>query len=136
MIRPIIAGVVVVLVGAACAADEPTEVTDRTTAASAPAPTQTTVASAPNAVDGSTTTSVETISPSTSTTTSTAPTTTSSTLVPTTTTTVVREKPTPFAVSADVPDIEMFDAATGARVNLRTVVKGEKPLMLWFWSPF
>ena len=39
-------------------------------------------------------------------------------------------------ISDDVPDIEMFDAATGALVSLRSVVKGDKPLMFWFWSPF
>jgi len=30
----------------------------------------------------------------------------------------------------------MFYAATGELVSLRSVVKGEKPLMFWFWSPF
>ena len=59
--------------------------------------------------------------------------TTATTEPPATTTT---EAPTAIEISDDVPDIAMFDAATGATVSLRSVVKGEKPLMFWFWSPF
>ena len=55
------------------------------------------------------------------------------TAIPATTTTA---PPPATAISDDVPDIEMFDAATGELVSLRSVVKGEKPLMFWFWSPF
>ena len=50
--------------------------------------------------------------------------------------TTTTEAPTALEISDDVPDIAMFDAATGATVNLRSVVKGEKPLLFWFWSPF
>ena len=46
------------------------------------------------------------------------------------------EAPIALEISDDVPDVDMFDAATGATVNLRSVVKGEKPLLFWFWSPF
>ena len=35
----------------------------------------------------------------------------------------------------DVPDIEMTDVSTGARVNLQSFVDNEKPLLFWFWSP-
>ena len=59
--------------------------------------------------------------------------TTTTTEAPATTTTV---PPTATEISDDVPDLEMFDAATGDLVSLRSVVKGEKPLMFWFWSPF
>ena len=38
-------------------------------------------------------------------------------------------------VSEDVPDRDMIDIHTGATVNLRSVVKGDKPLLFWFWSP-
>ena len=67
------------------------------------------------------------------TTTTGAPATTSTTRVPATTTTGA---PVTGEISDDVPDIEMFDAATGELVSLRSVVKGEKPLLFWFWSPF
>lgn len=50
--------------------------------------------------------------------------------------TITTGAPVVVEISDDVPDIEMFDAATGELVSLRSVVKGEKPLMFWFWSPF
>ena len=39
------------------------------------------------------------------------------------------------AVSADVPDLEMIDVATGGSVRLVSLVTGDKPLLLWFWAP-
>ena len=44
--------------------------------------------------------------------------------------------PTAIEISDDVPDIQMFDVSTAALISLRSVVKGGKPLMFWFWSPF
>ena len=42
---------------------------------------------------------------------------------------------TAVTVSADVPDLEMDDVATGSRVRLASLVTGDKPLLLWFWAP-
>ena len=39
------------------------------------------------------------------------------------------------AVSADVPDLEMVDVASGGNVRLASLVTGDKPLLLWFWAP-
>ena len=39
------------------------------------------------------------------------------------------------AVSADVPDLEMVDVASGSNVRLASLVTGDKPLLLWFWAP-
>lgn len=55
----------------------------------------------------------------------------STTQAPTTTT----QSETVVAISDDVPDYDMIDVYTGDTVNLRTVVKGDKPLLFWFWSP-
>ena len=67
-------------------------------------------------------------------------TTTTTTQVPATTTTTqpqttTTQAPTVVAISDDVPDYDMIDVHTGTTVNLRTVVKGDKPLLFWFWSP-
>ena len=43
--------------------------------------------------------------------------------------------PATVAVSADVPDLEMVDVATGGSVRLVSLVTGDKPLLLWFWAP-
>lgn len=43
--------------------------------------------------------------------------------------------PAAVAVSADVPDLEMVDVATGSNVRLVSLVTGDKPLLLWFWAP-
>ena len=43
--------------------------------------------------------------------------------------------PAAVAVSADVPDLEMIDVATGSNVRLVSLVTGDKPLLLWFWAP-
>lgn len=45
------------------------------------------------------------------------------------------EQPVAFVPVEDVLDYDMFDVHSGATVNLRTVVKGDKPLLFWFWSP-
>ena len=42
---------------------------------------------------------------------------------------------TAVAVSADVPDLEMVEVASGSNVRLASLVTGDKPLLLWFWAP-
>ena len=125
------------------AATEPSPTTTTTVAAETttaePSPTTTTTPPATTEPEQATTTTATTEpSPTTTaaaetTTTTTEASTTTTTEAPATTTTAAA--PT-VAISDDVPDIEMFDAATGDLVSLRSVVKGEKPLMFWFWSPF
>lgn len=39
-------------------------------------------------------------------------------------------------VSRDVPAFDMIDVATGDTVNLRSVVHGRKPILLWKYSPY
>ena len=39
-------------------------------------------------------------------------------------------------VSRDVLDFDMINAATGATVNLRWIVQGRTPLLLWLYSPY
>ena len=141
----------------ATASTQPTIQADETAekAPSTTAPDTTTTPAVSNtAVTGSATTTAGTIQPTTETTvadttptedttaTSTTPTTTETTQAETTTATTeppaatTTEAPIALEISDDVPDVDMFDAATGATVNLRSVVKGEKPLLFWFWSPF
>ena len=43
---------------------------------------------------------------------------------------------TTFQISDDVPDRDLVDVTTGEAVNLRSLVTGEQPLLLWFWSPY
>lgn len=45
--------------------------------------------------------------------------------------------PTGSAVTlvGDVPDVEVVDVATGAKVRLRSLFPGDKPVLLWFWAP-
>ena len=38
-------------------------------------------------------------------------------------------------VSGDVPDAALVDPTGGKTVNLRSLVDGARPLLLWFWSP-
>lgn len=38
-------------------------------------------------------------------------------------------------VSSDVPGVALVDPTVGEAVNLRTLVGGARPLLLWFWSP-
>ena len=45
-------------------------------------------------------------------------------------------EPETVQVDEDVPDVEMIDLSTGATVNLRSLVTGDKPLLFWFWSPY
>ncbi len=126
MIRTLFAVTSVVLVVAACAGDDRNAEVDASSAAPSTATTST-AAKSPS-TPSTTTTIVQPAEPST---------TTSKVIeespAPTTTTTTAT---TAFEISDDVPDIEMFDVATGSLVSLRSVVKGEKPLMFWFWSPF
>ena len=44
--------------------------------------------------------------------------------------------PTAFQISDDVPDRDLVVITTGETVNVRSVVTGEQPLLLWFWSPY
>ena len=39
-------------------------------------------------------------------------------------------------VSSDVPAFDMIDVATGDSVNLRSVVHGRTPILLWLYSPY
>ena len=45
------------------------------------------------------------------------------------------DEPEPVEISDDVPDVDLLDLSTGETVNLRSLVTGEKPLLLWFLSP-
>ena len=38
-------------------------------------------------------------------------------------------------VSRDVPDVQVVDVPTGAAASLRTLIAGDKPVLLWFWAP-
>ena len=37
-------------------------------------------------------------------------------------------------ISADVPDVELTDITTGETVNLRSLIPGDKAVLLWFWA--
>ncbi len=37
-------------------------------------------------------------------------------------------------ISDDVPDVDLTDLSTGKTVNLRSVVRGDKALLFWFWA--
>ena len=41
-----------------------------------------------------------------------------------------------IVISDDVPDIDLANLSTGESVNLRSIVTGDKALLLWFWSPY
>ncbi len=45
-------------------------------------------------------------------------------------------EPEPVTISDDVPDVDLVDISTGETVNFRSFVTGDKPLLLWFLSPF
>ena len=45
-------------------------------------------------------------------------------------------EPEPVTISEDVPDVDLVDISTGETVNFRSFVTGDKPLLLWFLSPF
>ena len=45
-------------------------------------------------------------------------------------------EPEPVTISDDVPDVDLVDISTGETVKLRSFVTGDKPLLLWFLSPF
>ena len=127
LIAAVVAMALVVGVAAACGGDDRTTA-DPITTATAPATSTTTETQATTTTPATTTAAAPDATAATTTTE--APTTTAA--VPATTTTRARS----IEISDDVPDIEMFDAATGELVSLRSVVKGQKPLMFWFWSPF
>ena len=38
-------------------------------------------------------------------------------------------------LSDDVPSIEMVELSSGESVSLRSLVDGERPVLLWFWAP-
>ena len=42
--------------------------------------------------------------------------------------------PDPVEISADVPDVELTDITTGETVNLRSLIPGDKAVLLWFWA--
>ena len=44
-------------------------------------------------------------------------------------------EPEPVTISDDVPDVNLTDISTGETVNLRSLVTGDKALLLWFFSP-
>ena len=44
-------------------------------------------------------------------------------------------EPEPVTVSDDVPDTALTDMSTGETVSLHSFVTGDKPLLLWFFSP-
>jgi len=119
----------------ACSGDDSNTPTS-TTAAVVPEPsTSVTTTTAPPEPTTTLPPTTTTEAPTTTlppTTTTEAPTTT---LPPTTTTEPADITPGPIVVSADVPDYDMIDVHTGETVNLRSVVKGDKPLLFWFWSP-
>ena len=45
------------------------------------------------------------------------------------------ETAAPLQVSADVPDLELIDVATGSEVQLRSLFPSDTPVLLWFWAP-
>ena len=127
LIPALIAMALVAGVAPACGGDART--TTDPTATTATGPATSTVTTAP--VTTTAAASATTAAPDTTGATTTTETPTTTAAVPATTTGA-----RPIDISDDVPDIEMFDAASGELVSLRSVVKGEKPLMFWFWSPF
>ena len=38
-------------------------------------------------------------------------------------------------VSGDVPDVDLIDVRSGETVQLRSLVDGVRPVLVWFWSP-
>ena len=45
-------------------------------------------------------------------------------------------EPPTIQVDEDVPDVGMIDLATGETVTLRSLVTGDKQLLVWFWAPW
>ena len=43
-------------------------------------------------------------------------------------------EPDPVVFGDDVPDVDLADLSTGRTVNLRSVVRGDKALLFWFWA--
>ena len=42
--------------------------------------------------------------------------------------------PEPIEVSDDVPDVELTDISSGETVNLRSLIPGDRAVLLWFWA--
>ena len=42
--------------------------------------------------------------------------------------------PDPTEISDDVPDVELTEITTGETVNLRSLIPGDKAVLLWFWA--
>ena len=42
--------------------------------------------------------------------------------------------PEPAEISDDVPDVELTDISTGETVNLRSLIPGDRAVLLWFWA--
>ena len=42
--------------------------------------------------------------------------------------------PEPPEISDDVPDVELTDIGTGEAVNLRSLIPGDRAVLLWFWA--
>lgn len=42
--------------------------------------------------------------------------------------------PDPVEISKDVPDVELTDLTGGESVNLRTLIPGDRAVLLWFWA--
>lgn len=45
------------------------------------------------------------------------------------------EPDVPSLLIGDVPDVAMTDVSSDADVGLRSLLDGERPLLLWFWAP-
>ena len=43
-------------------------------------------------------------------------------------------KSEPIEISQDVPNANLTDISSGKTVNLRTLVRGDKALLFWFWA--
>ena len=133
-IRPLYALTLLVLLFASCAGEDLDAEMDAVSAVPSTATTATAGTTSPAA--DPTTASAQSAEPVTTISASIEEDPAPTSVTTTATTSAASETTTPFQISDDVPDLEMFDVATGARVSLRSVVKGEKPLMFWFWSPF
>ncbi len=46
----------------------------------------------------------------------------------------LKQQATAAEISDDVPNIELTDLASGATVNLRSLISGDTAILLWFWA--
>lgn len=44
------------------------------------------------------------------------------------------DAPDSVGISDDVPDVTLTDLASGQRVNLRSLIPGDRAVLLWFWA--